>query len=172
MGVFLRWGIFGIIAVAALVYAYNALGHLADRRKAVPAAEVAPPARDSEEMPPARDSEEMPPARNSEEMPAARSSEDVPPAPTPAAKDPTAQRDAIPERCRLELEIAQRAIEARSIGEPLDRLLRIQEIAWQEDAKLRERLAQLATRWYNEPGPVDAQRLGRDVVTGCIEFKQ
>jgi hypothetical protein len=97
----------------------------------------------------------------------------LPPAPTPQAKEPTAQPDdAIPERCRLELEIAQRATEARSIGEPLDRLLRIQEIAWQEDAKLRERLTKLATRWYNEPGPADAQRLRRDVVTGCIEFKQ
>jgi hypothetical protein len=154
MGVFLRWGIFGIIAVAALVYAYNALGHLADRRKAAPAAVVAPPS--------ARDSENTPPL--------ARVSENTqPPAPTSA---PTAQRDALPERCRIELAIAQRAIEARSIGEPLDRLLRIQEIAWQEDAKLREQFTKLATRWYNEPGPVDAARLRRDVVTGCIEFKQ
>jgi hypothetical protein len=154
MGVFLRWGIFGIIAVAALVYAYNALGHLADRRKATPAAVIAPPARNSDDMPPARNSEDTPSAQ------------------PPPAKEVIAQRGAIPERCRIELAIAQRAIEARSIGEPLDRLLRIQEIAWQEDVKLREQLTKLATRWYNEPGPVDPGRLRRDVVTGCIEFKQ
>jgi hypothetical protein len=143
VGVFLRWGIFGIIAVAALIYAYNALGHLADRRKAAPATVLAPPERIS------KDAESVP---------------------TPAPQ--TSQADQTPERCRVELTIAQRATEARSIGEPLDRLLRIQEIAWQEDAKLRERLTQLATRWYNEPGPIDAGRLRRDVVTGCVEFKK
>jgi len=156
VGVFLRWGIFGILAVAALIYAYNALGHLADRHKATPAAVVAPPAREAENMPPAREAENTNQSRNAESSPIPASS----------------QADDIPERCRVELAIAQRAAEARSIGEPLDRLLRIQEIAWQEDAKLRERFTQLATRWYNEPGPVDAGRLRRDVVTGCVEFKQ
>lgn len=146
MSVFLRWGIFGILAVAALVYAYHALGHLADRRKAAPAVAVAPVARESGNA--------------------------APVATRAAAAPAPAQADAIPERCRVELAIAQRAVEARSIGEPLDRLLRIQEIAWQEDAKLRERFTQLATRWYGEPGPVDAARLRRDVVVGCVEFKQ
>jgi hypothetical protein len=143
VGVFLRWGVFGILAVAALVYAYNALGRLADRRTAAPVAAAEP----AETMRPA-----PPPAQ-----PAA-------PAPDPAP----AERNAIPERCRAELEIARRAVEAHSIGEPLDRLLRIQEIAWQEDQKLRERLTQVATRWYNEPGTVDAARLRRDVVSGCV----
>ena len=153
MGVFLRWGIFGILSVAALIYAYNALGRLADRHTAAPAAEVAPKARDPEDTPQARNAEDTSPAR------------------TVAAPAPSPQDD-IPERCRVELQIAQRAVEARSIGEPLDRLLRIQEIAWQEDAKLRERFTALATRWYGEAGPVDAARLRRDVVTGCVEFKQ
>jgi len=144
MGVFLRWGIFGIIAVAALIYAYNALGHLADRRKAAPAAVAATPA------------------------PVPTATTAAPPVATPAttARD---ERDAIPEHCQVELDIARRAAESHSIGEPLDRLLRIQEIAWQQDEKLRERYTQLATRWYNEPGPVDAARLRHDVVTACVK---
>jgi len=147
VGVFLRWGIFGIIAVAALVYAYNAIGHLADRRKASPAAVVAPPARESENAPPARESENAPPAQAA------------------AARD---ERDTIPEHCLVELDIAKRAVESHSIGEPLDRLLRIQEIAWEKDDKKRERLTQLATRWYNAPGPVDPARLRREVVLACV----
>jgi hypothetical protein len=140
VGVFLRWGIFGIIAVAALFYAYNALGHLADRRNATPAAAVAPP---------------MPAAEN---PPAVREA-----APT-VARD---EADAIPEHCAVELDIARRAAESRSVCEPLDRLLRIQEIAWQKDEKLRARYVQIATRWYNEPGPVDVTRLRRDVAAAC-----
>ena len=137
MGVFLRWGIFGIIAVAALIYAYNALGHLAEHRKAPPVAAPAP-------------------------APATT--------PAPEATDSTSrdERDAVPEHCQVELDIARRAAESRSIGEPLDRLLRIQEIAWQKDDKLRERYTRLATRWYNEPGPMDAARLRHDVVTACV----
>jgi hypothetical protein len=147
VGVFLRWGIFGIIAVAALVYAYNALGHLADRHKASPAAVVASPTREPGNVP-AREPDHMP--RDAGQA---------------AAQD---ERDAIPQRCVVELDIARRAVESRSVGEPLDRLLRIQEIAWQKDDKLRARYAQLATHWYEEPGPVDAARLRRDVFSACI----
>jgi hypothetical protein len=138
MGVFLRWGIFGIIAVAALIYAYNALGHLAEHRKP-PVAATAPVTTPA---------------------PAATDS-----TPASASND---ERDAIPEHCQVELDIARRAAESHSIGEPLDRLLRIQEIAWQKDEKLRERYTRLATRWYNEPGPVDAGHLRHDVVTACV----
>jgi hypothetical protein len=143
MGVFLRWGVFGIIAVAALVYAYNALGHLSDRRKAASAAtsEVAPAARDQAHATVASE-------------------------PQSATPD---ERDAIPAHCQVELDIARRAAEAHSIGEPLDRVLRIQEIAWQKDEKLRSRYADLATHWYNEPGPVDGARLRREVVTRCVD---
>ena len=140
--VFLRWGIFGIIAVAALIYAYNALGHLADRRKASAPAAAAPRTVEPE------------------------SSAAAPSAAT--AEAPQAEQDAVPEHCQVELDIARRAAESRSIGEPLDRLLRIQEIAWQKDDKLRERYTELATRWYNAPGPIDAARLRRDVVTACV----
>jgi hypothetical protein len=141
MGVFLRWGIFGIIAVAALVYAYNALGHLADRRKAAPPAVAVPAAPE--------------PVVAAASEPRSR--------PTPGDAS-----DAIPERCQVELDIARRAVESRSIGEPLDRLLRIQEIAWQKDEKLRERYTRIATRWYDEPTPVDAARLRHDVMAACV----
>ena len=40
MGVFLRWGIFGILAVAGLVYAYNASKKLSENRRASPAAQA------------------------------------------------------------------------------------------------------------------------------------
>ena len=33
MGVFLRWGIFGILAVAAMVYAYNASKRMAENHQ-------------------------------------------------------------------------------------------------------------------------------------------
>jgi hypothetical protein len=143
VGVFLRWGVFGIIAVAALVYAYNALGHLADRHRASPATVVAPPVHESEPT---------------------ASGHDV-----PASVTAMEEKDAIPDRCVVELDIARRAVESRSIGEPLDRLLRIQEIAWEKDDRKRERLTQLATRWYAAQGPVDAARLRRDVVKGCMD---
>jgi hypothetical protein len=125
------------------VYAYNAIGHLADRRRPAPATVVAPPAAAAETA--ATDAPPRVPARD--------------------------ERDAIPERCQVELDIARRAVESHSIGEPLDRLLRIQEIAWQKDEKLRDRYTRLATRWFNEPGPVDAARLRRDVVAACVDTK-
>jgi hypothetical protein len=142
VGVFLRWGIFGILSVAALVYAFNSLSHIASTRQVV--APVAPAASVSVEAPAAALPESAP-ART--------------PSPSPD--------DDVPGRCRVELDIARRAIESRSIGEPLDRLLRIQEIAWQEDAKVRVRLTALATRWYETPGPVDAARLRNAVVDEC-----
>ena len=145
MGVFLRWGIFGILAVAALVYAYNTLGRLAARHKAAPASVVTAPVHPEGDPPPST------------------TANDAPAAPTPQA-----ERDAIPEHCDVELDIARRAAASRSIGEPLDRLLRIQEIAWEKDEKLRERYTQLATHWYNAPGPVDAARLRREVVAACV----
>jgi hypothetical protein len=38
MGVFLRWGVFGILAIAALMYAYHANRRMAEQR--APAAEI------------------------------------------------------------------------------------------------------------------------------------
>jgi hypothetical protein len=140
MGVFLRWGVFGILAVAGLMYAYNASKQIAQNR----AAAAAPPAAQATE----------------------------PAAPEPTVAEPVSEpaatiTDDISAVCEAELDIARRALDFRSVGEPLDRLLRIQEIAWQEDVKRRERLTQVATHWYSQTGAWDAERLRGAVVADC-----
>jgi hypothetical protein len=114
MSVFLRWGVFGILSVAALYYAYNATKDLAKRRP--------PPAAVAEASAP--DIEQ----------------------PTPAVPVTAA--------CEIEVVVAQRAIEARDAGDPLDRLLRSREIAFEADEKRRERLTQVAERWFAHSGAV------------------
>jgi hypothetical protein len=136
MGVFLRWGIFGILAVAGLMYAYNASKQMAQRHSpAAPSAAAAP-------------------------APAV-------PVPEPALAPEPEVVDDMPQNCKIELDIARRALEFRSIGEPLDRLLRIQEIAWQEDLKRRERLTQVATHWYSQTGGFEPARLRSAVLADC-----
>jgi hypothetical protein len=135
MSVFLRWGIFGILGVAALVYAYNASKHMAEKRavREAPAAVADQPAPD--------------------------------PTPDPA---PASTAPAAPPHCEAELIVARRALVARGEGEPLDRLLRIQEIAFQEPAR-RLRLEKVATDWFNlegaEPIP-EALRIA--VISNCV----
>jgi hypothetical protein len=137
MGVFLRWGIFGILGVAALIYAYNASKELAESRaRKPPAAAQVEPAGD------------RPPAVEAE----------------PAADGPSAQ-------CAAELAAARRALQSRRDGEPLDRLLRYPEIAWQEPPARRERLTQVATYWFNLEGdaPIPAEFRSR-VLADCEKF--
>jgi hypothetical protein len=142
MSVFLRWGIFGILGFAGLMYAYNASKQMAARRaaRATPtAAEISEPVQS---------------------RPA------VPVAPAPSA--PAAAATNTPPHCEAELLVAQRALAARAEGEPLDRLLRIQEIAFQEPVR-RQRLEKVATFWFHHEGPEpipDALRLG--VITDCM----
>ena len=119
---FLRWGIFGIIGFAALMYAYNASKRMAEKHSTrEPPAAVATDQRETS----ATQAPEP-------ELLAA-------PAPTTAP------------HCEAELVVAQLALEARRQGEPIDRLLRIQEIAFQEPPR-RQRLEQVATRWYQLEG--------------------
>lgn len=117
MSVFLRWGVFGILGVAALIYAYNASKKLAENR--------------------------------SKERPAAVQAQ---------AADESADEGApdagVFAPCAAELAVARRALQTRRDGEPLDRLLRIPEIAWQEPPARRERLAQVATHWFELEGEV------------------
>ncbi|MEO8019557.1 MAG: hypothetical protein ABI769_17235 [Pseudomonadota bacterium] len=139
MSVFLRWGIFGILGFAGLMYAYNASKHIAEKRaeRATTVAVTAQPA------------------------PAAGPRVAEPP--TPAPKPPTATP-----QCEAELVVAQRALDARHDGDPLDRLLRIQEIAFQDPVR-RARLEKVATRWFTltgaEPIP-DALRAA--VLSDCV----
>jgi hypothetical protein len=140
MSVFLRWGIFGIIGFAALMYAYNASKRLAEKHSPPPAvvseAATAEPARENAAEP---------------EL-------------APVTASPVAPH------CQTELVVAQRALDARREGVPLDRLLRIQEIAFEEPPR-RALLEHVATSWYqragDEPTP-EALRIA--VVSDCMRF--
>jgi len=142
MSVFLRWGIFGILSVAAMVYAYNASKSMAGRHVAQKAVAGSEPEPQTEH--------DRDPDRES--------------APVPAPASTTAPH------CQSELVVAQRALEARRDGEPIDRLLRIQEIAFQEPPR-RQRLEKVATHWYqlegDEPVP---EALSIAVNSDCVRF--
>jgi hypothetical protein len=150
MSVFLRWGIFGILGVAALLYAYNASKRLAEAHAAnSPAVASAPAAEAAVEV---ADDPGEPPA---EAEPVS--------APPPQAET---RREVSPE-CEAELVVAQRAIDLRKEGAPLDRVLRMQEIAWQETSERRERLASVATRWFNYSGDFSPEALRIAVINAC-----
>jgi hypothetical protein len=138
MSVFLRWGIFGILAVAGLLYAYNASKKLAENRlKERPAVAQAPVSEIEAE----------------------------------SETEPGSGPPLTPPHCEAELAVAQRALQARREGEPLDRLLRIPEIAWQEPPARRERLGKVATDWFNYEGedPIpEALRIG--VISTCVRL--
>ena len=134
MSVFLRWGIFGILGTAALIYAYNASKRMAEARSTQKTqAPVAAP-------------------REAGAAPALDSQAELTP------------------RCQAELDIARRALEARRQSEPIDRLLRIHEIAFQEQP-WRARLESVATRWYQWTGDEPTPEALRDaVVRNCELF--
>jgi hypothetical protein len=138
MSVFLRWGIFGILGVAALLYAYNASKKFAEQR-------------------------------------AAKSPPQTAQAPTNAVAAaavvamPAPDYDGLTPPCRLELEVAYLAVMARDDGDPFDRVLRMQKIAWQDDAKVRERLTQVAQRWYERTGAVDPVQMRDAVAVDCAQ---
>ena len=139
MSVFLRWGIFGILGVAGLMYAYNASKQMAAKRAARPAPAAVETAQPAAPMP---------------EVQAA-------PAPAPAVTN-------APPHCEAELVVAQRALAARAEGQPLDRLLRIQEIAFQEPVR-RQRLEKVATFWFQHEGPVPIpEALRQGVISNCV----
>jgi len=146
MSVFLRWGIFGILGVAALLYAYNASKRLAERhaQEAPPAAEVAQNAAPAADNPPA-------PGREAAVAPVP-AVEHAPPAPA---------------HCETELLIARRAIEARRNGEPLDRLLRTREIAFESSPPRRARLEKVALRYFNYEGDFQPEALRIAVISDC-----
>jgi hypothetical protein len=141
VSVFLRWGVFGILGVAALLYAYNASKRLAQAQV------TRAPASQAAALPAARETSAGLSRREAEARPTA----------FPAA----------PARCEEEVAVARRAIDMRKQGEPLDRLLRIQEIAWQESPGRRARLEQVATQWFNRDGEIGSSALRAVVVNDC-----
>ena len=97
----------------------------------------------------------------------------VQPAPEPQVLPSTAEAAEpapISPRCEEELLVAQRAREARGKGDPLDRLLRIQEIAFQEPTR-RARLEKVATYWFKLPSEPSAEDLRDSAIRNCLEFK-
>ena len=148
MSVFLRWGVFGILGVAALLYAYNASKRMAESHaaRATPVASAPAPVAPVTEAP---------------QAPVAASS----PAAAPAAVQE--QPRAVSARCEAELEVARQAIDMRKQGAPLDRVLRMQEIAWQETPERRVRLEKVATRWFGYEGEFQPGMLRIAVINDC-----
>jgi|SRR5688500_11086126 hypothetical protein len=142
MSVFLRWGIFGILGVAGLMYAYNASKQLAAQRstRAAPAA--------------------VETAQRVQPGPEGR------PAPAPQYADET-----VTPACEEELQVAVLAMKARRDGEPLDRLLRVESIAFQSDLKRRERLETVARKWFEWAGAEpSADTLRNTALNDCWKF--
>jgi hypothetical protein len=149
MSVFLRWGVFGILGVAALLYAYNASKRLAEAHAGqAPAAATEPVSEPQSDESPVEPAEEV--------------AAQAPPAAEPARSAPA--------RCEAELVVAQRAIDMKKQGEPLDRVLRMQEIAWQEAPERRQRLEKVAARWYGYEGSFQPEALRIAVISDCQQF--
>ena len=148
MGVFLRWGVFGILSVAGLMYAYNASKRMAEKHSAQPV-----------------------PAVSEEVSATPETAAESAPEPTPTSAAASAPASTTAPHCQAELVVAQRALDARREGVPLDRLLRIQEIAWQEPEVRRRRLEEVAKRWYEMEGeePVP-EALSIRVISDCVHF--
>ncbi len=141
MGVFLRWGIFGILSVAAIWYAYNASKSLSERRPP-PAPKVV-----------SQDEGAVDDAETAE-----ADEEETEPDPGPV----------LPEVCEEERVVAERALKMRRDGEPLDRLLRIDRIAFQSNTQRRERLEAVARQWFGRQGrDPDAAALRDEVLRDC-----
>lgn len=145
MSVFLRWGVFGILGVAALVYAYNASKRMTAVRALRPAPAAAAPQL---------------------AIPDSKQSAATETATTPAPVAAGPPRVTTPQ-CEAELTVARRAIEMRKQGAPLDRVLRIQEIAWQEPAQRRQRLEAVATRWFAYAADFQPATLRMAVIADC-----
>ena len=152
MGVFLRWGVFGIVVVAALLYAYNASKRLAGKREADVAQVVSPEDPDEE-----AESTEPDVVEPTASGPAGVSS---------AAEDGAIP--AMPPECEEERLVAERALKFLRDGEPLDRLLRIQVIAFQTDEARRARLETVARQWFEREGrDPNAAALRSEVLRDC-----
>jgi hypothetical protein len=148
VGVFLRWGVFGILAVAALLYAYNASKRLSEgRASSIP---VVAPQSDGQDG-------ELADAQVGE----------TPEADEESAEEPESERE-MSAACEKERLVAERALKMRRDGEPLDRLLRIDVIAFEADEHRRARLETVARQWFEREGrDPDSRALRREVQRDC-----
>jgi hypothetical protein len=172
MGVFLRWGVFGILGVAALIYAYNANKQLAERHDSREAV-------DSEQSGDEAGEEFVEDSTGADGAGEAASADELPGDDTTAgeahggevAADAGEMRlppTEMPAACAEEQHVAERALKTRRDGGTLEELLRIEVIAMQSDARRRERLSAVATRWFEREGrDPDAETLRGEVLRDC-----
>ena len=140
MSVFLRWGIFGILGFAGLMYAYNASKQMAQRRQSQP-------------------------------VPAISADTRAVPDTGEGVAAPVSGIEAVTPACEEELQVAESAMKARRDGEPIDRLLRTQIIAFQSDSKRRERLETVARKWFGWAGAEPGAAALRDAaLRDCWKF--
>ena len=154
MSVFFRWGVFGILAVAALLYAYNASKSLAEKHEAKSPPVVSQSGSGDDE----EDEEDEAPVDDAVDGP--EESE-------PLTEDVLE----MPVVCEEERLVAERALKYRRDGEPLDRLMRIHAIVFESDVKRRERLEAVARQWYEREGrDPNAAALRDEVLRECRRF--
>lgn len=152
MSVFFRWGVFGILAVAALLYAYNASKSLAEKHEA-----KSPPVVSQDGVADDEEDEEI-----------ENDASDGPAESAPLTEDVVVEMPAVCEEERL---VAERALKYRRDGEPFDRLMRIQAIVFASDVKRRERLEAVARQWYEREGrDPNAAALRGEVLRDCRRF--
>lgn len=151
MGVFLRWGVFGIVAIAALMYAYNASKRLSEQRAARNPPVVSQESGEEVDEDEATDGE---PAEES--------------ATTEEADEESEPEVAMPELCAEEQRVAERALKMRRDGDRLDRLLRIDIIVFQSEEQRSDRLKAVATKWFGREGrDPNASMLRAEVLRDC-----
>lgn len=152
MSVFFRWGVFGILAVAALLYAYNASKSLAEKHEAKSPPVVSQGGAGDDKEDEALEDD----------------ASDEPAEPEPLTEDVVVEMPAVCEEERL---VAERALKYRRDGEPFDRLMRIQAIVFANDVKRRERLEAVARQWYEREGrDPNAAALRGEVLRDCRRF--
>ena len=164
MSVFLRWGVFGILGVAALLYAYNANKRLAERQDPRAVAGAQSGDEPAEEDGAGGEEESGEEAMDGDE-PGGDEAGDEAAADSGEWRVPSAE---IPAACAEEQRVAERALKMRRDGGELDELLRIDLIAMQEQAQRRERLQAVARLWFEREGrDPDAETLRDEVLRDC-----
>ncbi len=121
MTVFLRWGVFALLTIAALIYAYRVNERSSDITARLEAQRV-----------------------QSARLPAAEGGSATPPP--------------LPADCAGELRAVEAAAASAARGEPLDRVLRRREIAFETDPAEKARLTLAANRGFAAPGADATER--------------
>ena len=121
MTVFLRWGAFALLSIAALIYAYRVNERSDDIRAKI---------------------EQQVMAQRAAETARQQS------APAPVSAGNVASTRALSPACEEAVQLAMEAARARRSGEPLDRVLRQGRIAWEEDPARKRQLTAAAQLGY------------------------